>query len=155
MYNKIIILLCPLFLTACASPKYTATPIEAEHKSTAITIVKDDDTRAIFLDSMQEWCLDTAHKCTVVTDGTQPIPQELTLTYVSRWSWDFRTFIADAKVNAYKNNKKVGEVEFKAPNTATTTKFGDDSKRIESMMKILFGDQTVSEAQEKISTGEI
>ena len=49
-----------------------------------ITIVKNDATRVIFLDSMKDWCLDTAHKCSVVGDGTLPQQSELTLTYVSR-----------------------------------------------------------------------
>ncbi|MBE3655010.1 MULTISPECIES: Sbal_3080 family lipoprotein [Vibrio] len=155
MYKKIIILGLPVLLAACAAPKYTAEAISGENQSKEITIVKDDATREIFLDSMQEWCLDTAHKCTVVSDGTPPKSSELTLTYVSRWSWDFRTFIADAQVKAYKNNEKVGEVEFKAPNSASTDKWGDDKKRIITMMDILFGKQTVSEAQSKIKSGEM
>ncbi|EOU2464899.1 Sbal_3080 family lipoprotein [Vibrio navarrensis] len=155
MYKKIIILSLSVLLAACATPKYTAEAISGENQSKEITIVKDDATREIFLDSMQEWCLDTAHKCTVVSDGTPPKSSELTLTYVSRWSWDFRTFIADAQVKAYKNNEKVGEVEFNAPNSASTDKWGDDKKRIITMMDILFGKQTVSEAQSKIKSGEM
>lgn len=79
----------------------------------------------------------------------------MTLTYVSRWSWDLVTFIADADVKALKNNYIIGEVEFKAPNSGNLDKFGDDDKRIKSMMEILFGQQTVEEAQAKISSGEI
>ncbi|EEX92108.1 hypothetical protein VIOR3934_10085 [Vibrio orientalis CIP 102891 = ATCC 33934] len=155
MYKKLFILSLPVLLAACAAPKYTAEAISQENQSKEITIVKDDATREIFLDSMQEWCLDTAHKCTVVSDGTSPKSSELTLTYVSRWSWDFRTFIADAKVKAYRNSEKVGEVEFKAPNSANSDKWGDDSKRIIAMMDLLFGKQTVSEAQSKIKSGEM
>ncbi|MCG9751877.1 Sbal_3080 family lipoprotein [Vibrio brasiliensis] len=155
MYKKLVILCLPVLLAACAAPKYTVEPISEENQSKEITIVKDNATREIFLDSMQEWCLDTAHKCTVVSDGTTPKSSELTLTYVSRWSWDFRTFIADAKVKAYKNSKKVGEVEFKAPNSANSDKWGDDSKRIIAMMDLLFGKQTVSEAQSKIKSGQM
>jgi len=54
-----------------------------------------------------------------------------------------------------KNNYIIGEVEFKAPNSGNLDKFGDDDKRIKSMMEILFGQQTVEEAQAKISSGEI
>ncbi len=155
MYKKIFILSLPVLLAACAAPKYTAEPISKENQSKEITIVKDDATREIFLDSLQEWCLDTAHKCTVVSDGTPPKNEELTLTYVSRWSWDFRTFIADARVRAYKDSEKVGEVEFKAPNSANADKWGDDKKRIIAMMDLLFGNQTVTEAQSKITSGEM
>ena len=155
MFKKLLILSLPFLLAACAAPKYSVEVIPEEHQSQDVTIVKDDATRTIFLDSMQEWCLDEAHKCTVVSDGTPPESSELTLTYVSRWSWDFRTFIADAQIKAYKDNKKVGEVEFKAPNSLSSKKWGDDSKRIITMMDLLFGKQTVSEAQSKISSGEM
>lgn len=88
-------------------------------------------------------------------DYTQPNPDELTLTYVSRWSWDFTTFIADAKISAFKNNKKVGEVQFQAPNTLDTSKFGDDEKRIYMMLQLLFAEKTINEAQNSISRGDI
>ncbi|MEZ8968846.1 hypothetical protein BCT04_14030 [Vibrio breoganii] len=155
MYKNLFILSLPILLAACAAPKYTAEPISQENQSKEITIVKDDATREIFLDSMQEWCLDSAYRCTVVSDGTPPKSSELTLTYISRWSWDFRTFIADAKVKAYKNSEKVGEVEFKAPNSANSDKWGDDNKRIIAMMDLLFGKQTVSEAQSEIKSGDM
>ncbi len=155
MFKKALVLALPVVLAGCSAPKYTAEPIAQSNQSKEITIVKDNATRAVFLDSLQEWCLDTARKCTVVSDGTAPKADELTLTYVSRWSWDFRTFIADAKINAYKNDKKVGQVEFKAPNNGNLDKFGTDTKRIESMIKILFGEQTISDAQQKIKSGEI
>ncbi|HHF3071001.1 TPA: Sbal_3080 family lipoprotein [Vibrio diabolicus] len=155
MYKKLIILSLPILLAACAAPKYTVEAISEENQSKEITIVKDDATRDVFLDSVQEWCLDTAHKCTVVSDGTLPKSSELTLTYVSRWSWDFRTFIADAQVKAYKNSKKVGEVEFKAPNSANSDKWGNDNKRIIAMIDLLFGKQSVNEAQFKIKSGEM
>jgi len=155
MNKTLLILSLPILLTACAAPKYSATPISPVHQSKNITIVKDDATRAVFLDTMKEWCVETDHTCTVVSDGTPPNPEEVTLTYVSRWSWDLVTFIADADVKALKNNYIIGEVEFKAPNSGNLDKFGDDDKRIKSMMEILFGQQTVEEAQAKISSGEI
>lgn len=155
MYKKIFVLSLPVLLAACAAPKFTAVAIPEQNQSKEITIVKDDATRAIFLESMQEWCLDAAHKCTVVNDGTPPNSTELTLTYVSRWSWDFKTFIADAQVNAYKDDQKVGEVAFKAPNSTNTDKWGDDKKRIMMMLDLLFGKKTVTEAQSKIKSGDI
>ncbi|WP_165311033.1 Sbal_3080 family lipoprotein [Vibrio ziniensis] len=155
MYKKLGILSLSVLLAACAAPKYTAEAISEGDQSQEITIVEDNATREIFLDSMQEWCLDTAHKCSVVRDGTPPKESELTLIYVSRWSWDFKTFIADAKVKAYKNSKKVGEVEFKALNNQNSTKWGNDNKRIMAMMDLLFGRLTVSEAQSKMKSGEM
>lgn len=150
-----MILSATLFLAACSAPKYTVEPIEESKQTKEITIVKDNATRAIFLDTMQEWCLDNAKRCKLVPDGTHPNESELTLMYVSRWSWDLSTYIADSRINAYKDEVKVGEVEFKAPNTMNTNKWGDDRKRILMMLDLLFGQETTANAHSKIESGEI
>ncbi|GMQ48509.1 Sbal_3080 family lipoprotein [Vibrio sp. 10N] len=155
MRRNYVVFVFTLLLTACSAPRYSVAPIEPSEQSDRVTIIRDDATRDIFLDSMQEWCLDTAHKCKVVSDGTPPEDNELTLTYVSRWSWDFKTFIADAKVNAYKDRKKVGEVEFVAPNNTNPKKWGNDSKRIMMMLDLLFGLESVTDAQQKIASGQM
>jgi hypothetical protein len=155
MKRHYLILAFTLLLTACSAPRYSVAPIEQSEQSDTVTIIRDDATRDIFLDSMQEWCLDTAHKCKVVSDGTPPEDGELTLTYVSRWSWDFKTFIADAKVKAYKNRKSVGEVEFIAPNNTNPKKWGNDSKRIMTMLDLLFDLESVERAQQRIASGEM
>ncbi|WP_281544844.1 Sbal_3080 family lipoprotein [Grimontia sp. SpTr1] len=147
-------LLLVTILAGCSGPKYTATPISKANQSTEVTIVEHPATRSVFLDNMLTWCMDEGKKCKVAKPNTTPDPSELTLTYISRWSWDIRTFVADAKIKAYKNDAQVGEVEFKAPNHATFSKYGDDNKRIQAMMDILFGRITVSEAQQKLSAGE-
>ncbi|CZF81251.1 hypothetical protein GCE9029_02496 [Grimontia celer] len=141
-------------LAGCSGPKYTATPISEANQSTEVTIVEHPATRSVFLDNMLTWCMDEGKKCKVANPNTTPDPEALTLTYISRWSWDIRTFVADAKIKAYKNDAQVGEVEFKAPNHATLSKYGDDNKRIQAMMDILFGRISVSEAQQKLSAGE-
>ncbi|MDA0128218.1 Sbal_3080 family lipoprotein [Vibrio sp. MarTm2] len=155
MFKKLTIVAIPFLLAACAAPKYTVDPIPQDKQSKEITIVRDDATRDIFLQSMQEWCLDNAHRCKVVNDGTPPEAPELTLTYISRWSWDFSTFIADANIKAYKNDQKVGNVEFKAANNSNPDKWGDDRKRIMAMMDLLFSLSTPEEAQAKIKSGEM
>ncbi|WP_089138943.1 Sbal_3080 family lipoprotein [Vibrio rumoiensis] len=155
MFKKAVVLSASLFLAACSAPKYTVNPIQENEQRKEITIVKDDATRAIFLDTMQEWCLDNAKRCTLVPDGSHPNPSELTLIYVSRWSWDLSTYISDSRINAYKDERKVGEVEFKAPDTINTDKWGDDRKRILMMLDLLFGKQTATEAHSKIESGEI
>ncbi|WP_325894946.1 Sbal_3080 family lipoprotein [Grimontia sp. NTOU-MAR1] len=141
-------------LVGCSGPKYTATPISESNQSAEVTIVEHPPTRSVFLDNMLRWCMDEGKKCKVMKPNTTPDPSELTLTYISRWSWDIRTFVADAKIKAYRNDTQVGEVEFKAPNHLKLSKYGDDNKRIRAMMDILFGRITVSEAQQKLSAGE-
>jgi len=154
--SKIIVsLLTVILLSACAAPKFSVQPIKQDSHLDTITIVEDNDTRNIFLDIMQSWCLDSGYQCKTLADGTVHNPDELTLNYVSRWSWDLRPYIADAKIKAYKNRKKVGEVTFKAPNSLNTSKFGEDEKRIETMMELIFGQISEEQANKKLAAGEL
>ena len=99
--------------------------------------------------------LDASFECKVVPDRSKHNPKELTLNYVSRWSWDFTTFIADAELKAYKNKQLVGEVTFKAPNSLNTDKFGDDKKRIKTMVELLFGSISEADANKKLADGDL
>ena len=145
-----------LLLSGCAGPQFSVQPINENNRTTEITVVEDNATREVFLNSIESWCFDHSYNCNVVPDGSKHIPEELTLNYVSRWSWDFRTFIGDATIKAYKNRDLVGKVEFKAPNSEFNfDKFGDDVKRIETMMQLLFGLITETEANKKLVSGKL
>ena len=142
-------------IASCASPKFTAKAISTTNQMKDVTVVKDDATREVFLDSIESWCLDKSYDCKIVPDRSKHNPEELTLNYVSRWSWDFTTFIADAELKAYKNKQLVGEVTFKAPNSMNTDKFGDDKKRIKTMAELLFGLISEADANKKLAAGEL
>ncbi len=154
MKKIIISIFAVLLLSGCAGPKFVANPINEVNRTTEITVVQDNATREVFLDTIESWCLDNSYECNVVPDRSKHVPEELTINYVSKWSWDLSTFIADAKVKAYKNKTLVGEVEFKAPNSLNTAKYGDDEKRIEAMMQLLFGSMTEADANKKLSSRE-
>jgi len=155
MKKYLIPIVTVVLLASCASPKFAAKPISTENKLKDITVVKDDATREVFLDTIESWCLDESYECKFVPDRTKHVAEELTLNYVSRWSWDFTTFIADAEIKAYKNKQLVGEVTFKAPNSLDMDKFGDDKKRIKTMVELLFGSIEESEANIKLSDGKL
>lgn len=118
-----------VLLAGCSAPKYSGNALPDANNIENITIVEDVKTRSIFLDSM--------------------------LDYVSRWSWDFRTFVADAKISAYQDQQRVGNVEFKAPNSGNFSKFGDDMERIKAMMDILFDKKTAAQATQMISDDKL
>lgn len=143
------------FLASCASPKFSAIPIVIDHNDKEVTVVKDDATREIFLDTIESWCLNENYLCTIVPDRSKHVPEDLTLNYISRWSWDLRTYIADAEIKAYKNKKLVGKVSFDAPNSLNGDKFGNDEKRIETMIQLLFGQIEESDANKKLSAGDL
>lgn len=67
----------------------------------------------------------------------------------------FKLLYSRLRINAYKDELKVGKVEFKAPNTLNSDKWGDDRKRILMMLDLLFGKKNTTEAQSKIESSEI
>ncbi|MEZ8020476.1 Sbal_3080 family lipoprotein [Vibrio splendidus] len=142
-------------LAGCSAPKYSGNAIPEANNIENITIVEDVKTRSVFLDSMLDWCLNNQVKCKVVADGSEHNPEDVTLDYVSRWSWDFRTFVADAKISAYQNQQRIGNVEFKAPNSGNLSKFGDDMERIKAMMDILFDKKTAAQATQMIADDKL
>lgn len=150
-----VLLVLPSLLIGCAHPKYTSNPIPESIDTNELTIIEDEATRAIFLDTIQDWCMSSGRSCKVTEDQSQPKEDELTLKYVSRWSWDFKTFMADAKISAYKNKQIVGNVSFDAPNASNFTKYGDASERIKAMLNVLFGELSDSEANQLIKDGEL
>ncbi len=155
MKKYLLSIIATSVLAGCASPKFSVMPINSEDQRQEITIVKDDATREVFLDTLESWCLDKSYECNFVPDRSTHVAEELTLNYVSRWSWDLRTYIADAKIKAYKDKQLVGEVTFIAPYSLDTDKFGNDIKRIETMVDLLFGIIDESDANKKLSSGEL
>ena len=109
MKNWLVVAVVVL-LAGCSAPKYSGNALPEANNVENITIVEDVKTRSIFLDSMLDWCLNNQVKCKVVADGSEHNPEDITLDYVSRWSWDFRTFVADAKISAYQDQQRVGNV---------------------------------------------
>ncbi|CDT76957.1 conserved exported hypothetical protein [Vibrio coralliirubri] len=144
-----------VLLAGCSAPKYSGNALPEANTIEQVTIVEDEKTRAVFLDSILDWCLNNQVKCKVVADGSEHNPEDITLDYVSRWSWDFRTFVADAKISAYQDQQRVGNVEFKAPNSGNFSKFGNDMERIKAMMDILFDKKTAARATQMIADDKL
>ena len=155
MLKRLFVIGAVLVMAGCTSPKFEGEAIAETNQTKSMTIIEDDATRDVFLASMLAWCNDNGYTCKVALDGSQPKQDELTLDYVSRWSWDFRTFIADAKISAYKDGARVDTVTFKAPNGLDTEKFGDDTKRIKAMMDILFDKTSPAQATLDAKNGVI
>lgn len=156
MFKRLLCVAAVLVMAGCSSPKFAGKPIEETNQPTKqLTIVEDNATRDIFLSSMLNWCDLNGYTCKVAVDGTLPKEDELTLDYVSRWSWDVKTFIADARITAYQEGKRVGYVTFKAPNHLSFDKYGNDEARIKAMMDVLFKVTTAQEATRKAANGAI
>ncbi|MGL6314296.1 Sbal_3080 family lipoprotein [Vibrio sp. WXL103] len=155
MYKKVIAASVALLLTGCAAPKYQGSAIDHENPNNQVTIIKDEATRDIFLTTMLDWCDANQYTCKVSHEGTEQDEDELTLDYIAKWSWDIATFIGEARISAFHEGERVGNVTFSAPNNANLNKFGDDEARISAMMDVLFGLSSSEQATQLIEDGDL
>ena len=138
-----------VFLAGCAGPKFSGSAIEPLNNA-GIVIVKDNDTRNGFLETIERWLDNHNFEYVVVSDNSKHQLDKLTLEYVGRWSWDLALYLREARISAYHEGQRVGEVEFKAANSLNFNKFGNAEKRISYMMDALFGERSVNEINEKL-----
>ena len=92
-----LILFAVALLAGCSAPKYSGNALPEANTIEQVTIVEDEKTRAIFLDSMLDWCLNNQVKCKVVADGSEHKPEEVTLDYVSSLELGFENLCGRRK----------------------------------------------------------
>ncbi|MEI7429037.1 MAG: Sbal_3080 family lipoprotein [Betaproteobacteria bacterium] len=142
------------FLSACASPRYTGASLSLDQNGNKpeIEIVQDTATKIGFLETMEKWLSDNGYKYTRKPDNSKHDLNKLTLEYVGQWRWDLGLFLSEAKIEAFNEGQRVGEVNYKAPNNLNLNKFSNAVERINYMMDILFGKITAVEATKSINS---
>lgn len=130
----------------CGSPRYTGNAVPETNLKPDVVIIKDNETRSGFLDTIEHWLQENDYSYIVAPDRSKHELSKLTLEYEGHWSWDLALFLKNAEIDAYQNGQRVGEVQFKVPYTANPNKFGNASKRIGFMMDTLFGKITPDQA---------
>jgi hypothetical protein len=141
-------LVAAFLLTGCAGPKYIGADIDSSIVDTSkkIIIINHKKTRAGFQNAMETWLNDNDKKFEALPASTVRDTNFLTLEYIGRWSWDLGLFLSDAEIKAYRDGQQVGAVQFLAPNTFNTSKYGDAKERVGYMMDVLFGFETPESA---------
>lgn len=139
-------------VTACGAPRYTATPLKETYSD--IVIVKDNETKAGFLDTMETWLGKKGYNYSVVKEGAARDHDKLVLEYEGKWGWDLALYLKRAYIKAFDGNSKVGSVNFDVPYTANPAKFGKGETRINYMMDVLFGEMTAEEATKTVSSSK-
>src|SRR3990167_855626 len=75
---------------------------------------------------------------------SNPASCPLTTTYVGRWSWDFKLYMAYAEIVVYRNGIRAGDALYKAPSAGwsmTTEIYEATEQKIEKMVNQLFPNQ--------------
>lgn len=140
--------LITILTTACSAPHFKGEPIgsKIQSKGAEIVLIKDTETRDGFREAIEQWLTKNNYKYTVTPDGTKHDLEKLTIEYVGYWKWDLALYLSEARVEAFHQGQRVGQVSYKAPNSLNTNKFSHAEKRIEKMLEVLFGKVTDYEA---------
>ena len=147
----VIFFLVVAFLSACAGAKYKgeAINVDPENPDFSVVVVRNDATKEGFLNSIKKWLRKNNYKYTVKPEGESHDTSKLTIEYVGLWSWDLILYLSKAKLDAYYENQKIGEVSYEA-SYMSFNKFSEASDRIDYMLEILFGKITAEEATKAI-----
>ena len=66
---------------------------------------------------------------------------KITSAYIGKWSWDFKLYVATAKISIFQNGELVGEATNSAPRAGwsmTTKSYKSTEVKISGMSDILF-----------------
>ncbi len=147
-------LLCTLviLLSGCSSPKLTGTQIPEEilANNPQVLVINDDETRDGFQHAVEAWMDTNQISYVVKPEGEKHQPELITIEYVGYWSWDFALFLSRAEIEAFYQGQRVSKISYTAPNNMNTTKFGDADERIKLMLEVMFANQSLEEATDKL-----
>lgn len=145
MKNFLGFVLITLLMSACAAPRYTGSMIENKNFD-EVVVVNHIKTKEGFLQTIESWLEKHNYKYTVASEGSKHNLDQLTLEYIGYWGWDLALYLTNAEITAYHKGQRVGEVQYRAPNSLNLNKFGSAAERIGYMMDILFGERTAQQA---------
>lgn len=142
-----------IVLSACAAPKYSGSGLDRSTVQDVpeVVVVRDDATKRGFLEAIEQWLKDNGYEYTVAPDGSRHDLDKLTIEYIGYWKWDLAIYLSRAEIEAFHEGQRVGRVEYRAPNTLNTNKFGTGADRIAHMMDVLFGKTSAEEATQAVN----
>ncbi|MBA1147115.1 hypothetical protein H0Z60_08570 [Ectothiorhodospiraceae bacterium WFHF3C12] len=149
-------LLVVLMVSGCAAPRYSGTASEPSvtRVTKEVVVIRDDATKRGFLEAIEHWLAEHQYDYTVAPDGSKHDLDKLTIEYVGYWKWDLAIYLSRAEIEMFHGGQRVGRVNYRAPNTLNTNKFGTGSDRVAYMMDVLFGKMTPEEATEVVNAPE-
>jgi len=142
--------------SACAGPRFSGSTISnnALSDNPEVVIIEDSATRDGFLIAIQEWLTKNNYTYSVDKDGSNHDLEKLTIEYVGFWKWDLAIYLSEAKIEAFYKGQRVGEVDYRAPNSLNTNKYSNAEERISHMLEILFGRISSADATKSINSSQ-
>jgi hypothetical protein len=141
--HKQSLLALVVLLAGCATTiTQTATPVALSPNEThELCVIENPDVFGAFLPAMREALVARGVRVKVLPATAQSNACALTATYVAYRSWDMQTYMSKARVDVYRDGKRVGEAIYDAPKAGmaiTTRIFESTESKVETMVAQLF-----------------
>lgn len=139
---KIILLIFLVLLVSGCAVTYTADPAnELKSYTGEICVIVSPDVREEFLIAYSKVLKEKGFSVKTIPSGSSTNTCKLTSTYIGKWSWDFKPYMATAEIIIYENGKSIGSATYSSPRGgwAMTSKIYESTEtKIRGMLEKLF-----------------
>jgi hypothetical protein len=136
MFKKSLMLLCVLSASACTITQ-NIEPAELT-KGSEICIIENTAVKADFLKEFTSALSSKSIAHRVVTPDSVPESCEWTATYLAKWSWDLRSYMAYAEIKVFHNGSLDGKAVYDSTGgSANSKKFIDTEPKIRELVNQL------------------
>ena len=139
--NAVLSLLA-LSITACTITQ-TATPVSlsSDDRPKEICVIEQPAVFSAFLPALRDSLAARGLSMRLLPKGASTDACPLTATYVAYRSWDFTTYMSQARIQIYQSGNKTGEAIYEAPKggwSMTTRIYESTESKVETMVAQLF-----------------
>jgi len=132
--NLLLSLLAVTVMTGCGSHQSTVSPLRADLAVQHVCIERNPAvTIGDFLPAVEDGFARHGISYRLYL-GDMPEKCDSTVKYTALRSWDLKTFLREARIDMFKDDKKVAGIEYYHPQNLNLSKFGSSKEKIAPLM---------------------
>lgn len=137
-----LIIICLMLSASGCSVTYTADPAnELTTYTREICVIEKPDVRDEFLQAYKKILSEKGFEVKVIPPASTVSACELTSDYIGKWSWDFKPYMATAKINLYEKGTLIASASYSSPRggfSMTTKIYESTETKVRGMAEKLF-----------------
>jgi hypothetical protein len=139
---KYLLLMFSVLSTVGCTVTYMADPAdELDSYSREICIIDNNQIKDELLTAYQKVLLEKGFSVKLIQSESLVDACSLTSNYTGKWSWDFKTYMAEAEINVYEEGTLIASAKYSSPpgGWSMTTKIYESTEaKVRGMLDQLF-----------------
>ena len=128
---------CTIALAGC-SIRQEVQPV-VEQPEEAICIIEDPAVRSGFLSAYVQVLRERGYEVRILPKGSDLRDCPLTSTYIGFWRWDLAIYLAQARIEVFRDGRRVGQAEYDSRSGgANMKKFVNGEAKVRELAESLF-----------------